>query len=65
MVEVEWESDSISYLFKPNRATLQRSSGFFPSAKSLPQQRCRLETRKRSLFETGKRFTVLVSLKKP
>ena len=65
MAEVEWQRDGISYLFTSNRATVLKSSGFFPFTNFLPQPRCRLETRKRCLFGTGRRFTVLVSPKKP
>jgi hypothetical protein len=65
MAEVEWNRDGISYLFTSNRVNLLKSSGFFPSLKSLPQPYCRLETRERAFPGTGGRFTILVSSKKP
>jgi hypothetical protein len=65
MAEVEWQCNGISYHFRSNRATLLEASGFFPPTDSLLQPRCRLETRKRCLFGTGRRFTVLVFPMKP
>ena len=65
MAEVEWQRDGISYLFTSNRATVLKSSGFFPFTNFLPQPRCRLETRRRALSGTGSCFTVFVSSKKP
>ena len=54
----------ITFPFTPNRVTLQEASGLFPSAKSLPRPRCRLEDGTYLLVGIGRCVSSLVPLKK-
>jgi hypothetical protein len=56
--------DDITFRFMPNRVTLQEASELFPSAKSLPQPRCRLENWTHLLVGIGRCVSCLVPLKK-
>jgi hypothetical protein len=56
--------DDITFRFMPNRVTLQEASELFPSVKSLPRPRCRLENGKHLLVGIGRCVSGLVPLKK-